>query len=309
MKTILITDTLFILPEHEEMLKSAGYQIERLAKPDATEDELIEAIKGKHGYILGGIEKVTDKVIDAADVLEAISFTGSDWKYFIPGYEKAMQRGIKISNAPGANSFAVAEYTLALILSMTREMFDLGCTGLTKFKTTNSLEGSRVGIVGLGHIGEKVARLLKSFNVGKIYYFSRTRKPELEAELGLIYSPLEEMLSLIDIVTLHTPKHSGTYFKKEHLHLLKDNSLIVNASFPTAIEIDALYEELQTKRLRAAYDGISDERFNNLPLSVWFSSNEGTAYNTYLANKKGSEMATQSILHLLAGEADQYQVK
>lgn len=83
-KTILITDSLFIFPEHENMLKNAGYEVERLDKPNATEEELISAIKGKTGYILGGIEKVTDKVLEAADQLKVIIFTGSDWLDFIP---------------------------------------------------------------------------------------------------------------------------------------------------------------------------------------------------------------------------------
>ena len=53
--TILVTDNLFIFPEHEAKLREAGYEIERLDKPEATEEELIEAVKGKVGYILGGI--------------------------------------------------------------------------------------------------------------------------------------------------------------------------------------------------------------------------------------------------------------
>ncbi len=56
MKSILITDSQFILPEHEEKLSEAGFEIERLNKPQATEEELIEALKGKDGYVLGGIE-------------------------------------------------------------------------------------------------------------------------------------------------------------------------------------------------------------------------------------------------------------
>jgi len=64
--SILITDTLFILPEHEQMIRDAGYEIERLATPTASEEELIRHIKGKVGYVLGGIEKVTDKVVEAA---------------------------------------------------------------------------------------------------------------------------------------------------------------------------------------------------------------------------------------------------
>ena len=54
MATILITDTLFFFDEHEQMLKDAGYEVERLQKSDASEDELSEALNGKVGYLLGG---------------------------------------------------------------------------------------------------------------------------------------------------------------------------------------------------------------------------------------------------------------
>ncbi len=70
--TILITDSLFVHKEHEEQLRAAGYDIQRIDKPKANEEELIAAIKGKIGYILGGIEQVSEKVIDAADELKVI---------------------------------------------------------------------------------------------------------------------------------------------------------------------------------------------------------------------------------------------
>ncbi|MHB8651943.1 MAG: hypothetical protein ACYC8S_02295 [Minisyncoccota bacterium] len=82
-KTILVTDSLFVFPEHEKVLRDAGYEIERLDKPIATEEELMKAVKGKVGYILGGIEKVTNRVVEEADELKAIVFTGSDWKQFM----------------------------------------------------------------------------------------------------------------------------------------------------------------------------------------------------------------------------------
>lgn len=60
--TILVTDTLFILDEHIRRLEAAGYEIERLPKPHASEQELMSAIKGKVGYVLGGIEQITAKL-------------------------------------------------------------------------------------------------------------------------------------------------------------------------------------------------------------------------------------------------------
>lgn len=310
MKNILITDSLFIFPEHEQRLRDVGFELTRLDKPQATEAELIEAIKGKHGYILGGIEHVTDMVIESGDILEAICFTGSDWRHFIPGHELATQKGIRITNCPGANAHAVAEYTISLMLGMTREIFDLGRTGTKTFKTTKTLQGSTVGIVGMGHIGEKVARILKTFGVKEILYFSRTRKEELEKELGIKYVSMEELLKSSHIVSLHTSKQAGKgYFSKEYLATMQDGALLVDCSFKGATDMEALYEELSKGRLRAAFDdGEPFDKFKELPLSTWYISNGPTAYNTTYANQLASDMATESIIALLTTGTDQYQV-
>ncbi len=308
-KTILITDSLFIFPEHEKMLIEAGYQIERLDKPMATEEELIKAIKGKTGYILGGIEKVTDKVIEAADELKAIIFTGSDWLNFIPGHELATKKGIAIANTPGANTYAVSEYTISMILAMTRNIFELGRTGKTSFQVRPSLKELTVGIIGMGHIGSKVAGMLKSLEAGKIIYNSRQQKPEVEKETGAIFVDLETLLKTSDIVSLHFSKEaSAGFIDAEKLALMKDGALLVNCGFTGAINAEALFKELKSGRLRAVQDDPVGPEFNDLPLSTWFSSNSHTAFNTHEANLKASDMATKSIINLLSTGKDNYKV-
>lgn len=313
MKQILITDSLFIYPEHEEKLRNAGFEITRLDKPQATEAELIQAVAGKHGYLLGGIEQITDAVIDAADKLEAICFTGSDWRWFIPGYELATNKGIAITNCPGANAGAVAEYTLSLMLAMTRQIFDMGRTGDKTFRTTKTLQGSTVGIVGMGHIGERVVHILKTFGVSKILYYSRTRKENLESELGIEYASLEDLCKQSDVVTLHAPKIAGKgYFNRECIENMRDGTLLINCSFDGAVDMIALYEHLQSGRIMSAMDDTNskpqDVGYNDLPLSVWYTSNAPTAYNTEYANKLASDIATDSIINLLTTGPDQYVV-
>jgi phosphoglycerate dehydrogenase-like enzyme len=306
---ILITDSLFIFTEHEKMLREAGFEIERLDKPQATEEELIQAIKGKTGYILGGIEKVTDKIIDAANSLKAIVFTGSDWAQFIPAHAQATAKNIGIANAPQANAFAVAEYTMSLMLAMTRNIFELGRTGEKKFQTTTSLKGLTVGIYGLGAIGTKVAEILSAFDVKEILYYSRERKPKVEKKTGAKYVTKEELFAQSDIVTIHSAKAAGKgIVGKDEMKLMKNGSLIVNCAYPDALDHEALYLELQTGRLRAAQDEPIDERFNSLPLSIWFHSNAGTAFNTHEANQTASDMATQSIINLIKKGKDKNKV-
>ena len=106
---MLVTDTLFIFDEHVKMLNDAGYEVVRVEKPDMSEEELCEAVKEKVGYILGGIECVTDKVIDAATDLNAIVFTGTGFKGHIPGWQHALEKGINIGTTPYANVYEVSE--------------------------------------------------------------------------------------------------------------------------------------------------------------------------------------------------------
>ncbi|HET7827841.1 MAG TPA: hypothetical protein VFK97_03165, partial [Candidatus Saccharimonadales bacterium] len=152
---ILVTDSLFIFDEHVKKLEAAGYEVERLDKPRASEEELCKAVKGKVGYVLGGVELITDKVIEAADELKAIVFTGADYAGFIPAHELATKKGIAIANAPGANSFAVAEYTLTLMLVMLRQILELTRVGDKNFMTGQSITDVKIGIVGMGRIGER----------------------------------------------------------------------------------------------------------------------------------------------------------
>lgn len=304
---ILITDSLFIFPEHEKILTDAGYVIDRLDKPDASEVELIERLPGKVGYILGGIEKVTDKVIDAGDSLKAIVFTGADWINFIPGHARATERGIAIANTPGANAYAVSEYTIALILAMIRNIFELGRTGTKKFQTTPSLNQLTIGIIGMGTIGSRVAHILHELGAKEIIYYSPIRKLEIEKKTGAHFANMDDLLAQSDVVTLHASKEAGTGFiGKEQLAKMKEGALLVNCGFTGGVDADALYAELQSGRIRAAQDDPMDERFNALPLSAWFNSNSQTAFNTKQANKVASDMAVASLLNLMATGKDQY---
>lgn len=307
--TILITDTLFIFPEHEQQLIDAGYEIERLDTPTATEEQLIEHLQGKVGYVLGGIEKVTDKVIDAVHELKVIVFTGADWRNMIPGHGRATEKGIAIANAPGANAHAVAEYTITLILAMTRNIFELGRTGTKKFETTHSLNQLTVGIIGMGTIGSLVASTLHALGAKEILYYSREQKPEVEQATGARFVRMDELLSQSDILSLHASKEAGAgYIGKEQLATMKDGALIVNCGFTGGIDSDALYEELSSGRIRAAQDDPMDERYDKLPFGVWFNSNSHMAYNTFEATKTASDMATESLLNLLATGMDRNRV-
>ena len=130
MASILITDTLFVEPggAEERRLLEAGHALTRIDHtPD--ERELTDALQGKAGYILGGVEHVTERVIEATDSLQAIAFAGSGYTEFIPAWEFATSRGIEISAAVGANAQAVAEWSVASAAALVRHLPELTAPG------------------------------------------------------------------------------------------------------------------------------------------------------------------------------------
>jgi phosphoglycerate dehydrogenase-like enzyme len=299
--TILITDSLFIHKEHEGKIRAAGYEIERLDKPKASEEELIAAIKGKVGYILGGIEEVTEKVIDAANELKVIVFTGIGYKNFIPAWEYATKKGIAIANAPDGPTHAVAEWAVIMALAMNRGIFDLGRAGQKDFMTTKGIEGQNVGIIGLGRIGKQIAEMIKPFRPASLSYYSKHRHEDSEASLGVAYKELNALLGESDIVFVCVSEDAGKDFiGQKELAAIKDGTLLVSFMTEGIINDDALLKELTSGRLRAASDhpGKSEE-FKKLPLGTWYCSNASSAFNTTSALKLTSDMATNSLLNIL----------
>lgn len=303
---ILITDSLFISQEHEEKLKNAGFEIERLDTPEATEAELVEAIKGKDGYILGGTEKLTDKIIDSANNLKAIVFTGIGYKDFIPNHEYVTSKGIKIANTPDAPTHAVAEWAVTMALAMNRNIFDLGRAGENKFITSKGIENQHVGIVGLGRIGKEIAKLLEPFRPASVSYFSKHKHDDSQFE----YKELDTLLTDSDIVFLCVSKDAGKhFFGKDQLSQMKDGSLFVTFMAKDIVDEDALLAELKTGRIRAVSDhSIQNEESNSLPMGIWYCFNASNAFNTQTEIKLCSDMATESMINLLTTGEDKNKV-
>jgi len=306
-KSILITDSLFILTKHEKLIKNAGFEIERIDNPKLTEDELCTAIKGKVGYILGGIEIVTNKVIENADKLKAIVFTGTGYTEFITAHKEATEKGILISNAPGGNADAVAEYTISLMMMMNRELLNLGRTGKSNFKTTTSLKDKTIGIIGLGKIGLFVANILRNLGIRDIIYFSQHRKFHYESGLGIKFVTKDDLLSRSDIVSIHISKEAGDKFiTSKELNLMKNDSILINTAFPEAVDLKELNKLLKSGKIRAAFDKQPLTNFSDIPDSNFFYSNAQTGFNTTDAIETVSEMATRSIINLLTKHDDAF---
>ena len=305
MKNILITDSLFIFPEHEQKLRDAGFSVTRLDKPEATETELIESIKGKDGYILGGIEKLTNPIIDAADNLKAIVFTGIGYKDFIPNWEYVTEKGIAIANTPDGPTNSVAEWAITMALAMNRNIFDLGRVGEKKFLTTTGIQNQHIGIIGMGRIGSEIANMISVFKPASISYYSKNKHDN-----DFEFKEMNDLLKESDIVFICVSKDAGNNFVgKDELTLLKDSALLVSFMADGIIDDNALLSELKTGRIRAVSDHpINDDSVKDIPLDIWYSFNASNAFNTFSGLKLTSDMATQTMINLLSEKDDAYRV-
>ncbi len=301
---ILVTDTLFVYDKHVKQLETNGYEVERLEKPDATEEELCEAIKGKVGYILGGIESVTEKVINAADELKAIAIPAIGYEFFLPAWEFALDKGILVSYTPNGPTHQVAEWAITAALIMNREFLELGTVGKKQFAVTKGIESQVIGIVGMGRIGTEVARMLAPFRPKKIYYHNRKHSEEAEKTVCAEYSDLTNLLSKSDIVFVCLPDAAKDALGMQELADMKKGSLLVSTTPPGIIVEDALYDAINSGRIRAIADHRpASEKFNELPLASWYcmkSSNTITEAGSMLM----SDTVTSSILNMLKTGTD-----
>jgi len=177
--------------------------------------------------------------------------------------------GIPVANNGGANALDVAEHTLALILSFYRRMVEMDRNVRTNRwytidsgATTYTIDGKRVGIVGLGKIGQRVARLVRAFGAEVIYYDAYPVAASIEAELGVRRVTLGELLRQADIVTLHMPLNAETrgFIGAAELAQMKPNALLINTCRGPVVNETALFETLQARRiLGAALDVLEKE--------------------------------------------------
>jgi glyoxylate reductase len=172
--------------------------------------------------------------------------------------------GVAVTNTPGVLSAATADLTFALILAVRRRLVE-GDRALRAGEWTGSwadgflaeeLTGSTLGIVGLGRIGQAVARRAAGFEL-RVLYAQRTR---VETDLAE-YCELEDLLAEADLVTLHAPLTPETrgLIDNHRLELMRDGSALINTARGEIVDEPALVAELVSGRLRAGLDVFAHE--------------------------------------------------
>lgn len=180
------------------------------------------------------------------------------------GIEELRPRGIAVANTPGVLSAATADLTFALILAVRRRVVE-GDARVRRGEWRGSwadgflaeeLTGSTLGIIGLGRIGQAVARRAQGFEL-RVLYAQRTRA---ETDLGE-FRELDELLAESDIVTIHAPLTPETrgLLDARRLALMRDGAAVVNTARGEIVDESALAAELVSGRLRAGLDVFTHE--------------------------------------------------
>lgn len=184
----------------------------------------------------------------------------------------AHERGITVTNTPSVVTEDTANLAMALILSVPRRIVE-GASLLAKtgqwpgwsptWMLGRRITGKSLGIIGMGRIGTAVATRAKAMGLN-IHYYSRSRRPpQVEEPLEATHwNSLEEMLTEVDIVSLHTPHTSETFklLNKERLGLMKEGAFLVNVSRRELVDEDALVALIQNGHLSGAgLDVFEDE--------------------------------------------------
>jgi len=267
-RRVLVCDP--IHDEGIEKLQNAGFQVD--VKPTISFEELREIVADYEVLIVRSRTKVKREIIEKGEKLQVIGRAGAGLDNI--DLKAAEERGIKVLNTPEAPAYAVAELTLALMLSLARRIPFADKT-MKKGKWFKKqlvgwqLYGKTLGVIGLGNIGEKVARLAKAFGM-KVLITKRTPpSTELLKELEAEFVPLEELLRKSDIVTVHVPLTPQTYhlIGEREMALMKDGAFIINTSRGKIVDEKALFQALKTKKLGgAALDVFETEPATNYAL-------------------------------------------
>ncbi len=175
----------------------------------------------------------------------------------------ARSRGILVSNTPGVTTEDTADMTMALIMAVTRRlpeglaaMQDGTWGGWSPMAFLGGrLGGRRLGILGMGRIGQAVARRARAFGMQVHYHNRRRLRPEVEAELEASYwDSLDQMVARMDILSVNCPHTPSTYhlLNARRLKLLKPSAVIVNTSRGEVIDEGALARGLKAGQIAGA---------------------------------------------------------
>ena len=255
-------------PACVERLRAAGHEVIARDDPEpASPEALYSLAKGCDGLLCVAVDRIDGPFLDACPSIRWVANFGVGVDNV--DLAAARARGVRVTNTPAVLTEAVADHCVGLVLAAARRIVegdrlvrDGGWRGFqTDLLLGLDLTGATLGLVGLGAIGQAVARRLVGGFGMRGLYTQRHARPDLESSLGLEYAALPELLGRSDVITVHVPLTEETrgLIAAPELALLRDGAVIVNVARGPVFDEQALVAALATGRIRAGLDVFADE--------------------------------------------------
>lgn len=228
--------------------------------------------------------------------------------------DAAKERGIYVTNTPGVLTEATADIAFALVLAVARRIVEADrfvregkfVGWKPKLFLGYDLFGKTLGIVGMGRIGQAVARRALGFGMNIVYHNRRRLPEDIERQYHAKYLPLEELMKVSDFITIHTPLTKETYhlIDKEKISLMKPTAILINTARGPVVDEQALYEALKEGRIAGAgfdvYENEPEltpglEKLDNVVLLPHIGS------ATYETRERMSEIVALNIIDVMEG--------
>lgn len=263
------------------------------------QSEIIQLGQGCDG-VIAGVEPYDERVLTALTHLKCISRSGVGVDNI--DLEFARQRGITILNTPDIVIQPVAEMTLAMIFDMLRLLTfhtNLLKSGQWNKRAGYLLSGRKVGIIGLGRNGKRVAEMLNALNA-QVYGSDLFPDMAWAEKYGVNITSIQTLLEISDVLCLHvsvSKEHPFVLGRAQMAHM-KEGAIIINTSRGNVVDETALYEALKSGHL----GGAALDVFNNEPYQGPLCELDNvvlTPHISTLTHESRAEMETQAVVNIL----------
>lgn len=251
------------IPEHAlNILKDAGLEIDMYDDSQAliTKDELSKRVADKDFLITPLSTQVDSDVIDQAPHLKLIANYGAGFNNIDVDYAKS--KGIPVTNTPKVSTVSTAEVTCGLMIALSHRMMEgdtlmrhEGFSGWAPlFFLGHELAGKTLGIIGMGQIGQAVAKRMHAFDMKILYTQHHQLDTDIEKALGATFTNQDDLIKQADIITLHLPASPATHHMigAEQFKQMKNSAMLINAARGPIIDEAALYEALVNHEIAGA---------------------------------------------------------
>lgn len=240
----------------------------QLAQEELTVAELNDRLQGADGVITCWTN-IPDEVLLANPHLRYLGFWTNLADHRV-NMELARSRGVHVTYIPDYGTDSVAEMTFAGMLAVSRHLVETvqdtkrGSWAYELLKTGKRvpsiehipqrlLRGKKLGLLGFGLIGQRVAEIARAFHMD-IAYWSRHRHPEWESK-GAQYLEIDDLFRWADVLSVHLSPYGPAHIvSRERLGMLRDGAIFINTSAGRLVEQEALWEELASERINAYID-------------------------------------------------------